>query len=456
MAGDLLGELARQRSSNLVEILRHVRARSPFYRRKLDRLEIENFRGIEDIAALPFTTRGELLEVAPFGSVCDGGPAPAAYYELTGTSGTFLPGFPDLSAEKAKSFGEFLDQWMGLRKDRVRRAMVSLAFEMNPTAIRFQMALPYAGVTVIPCGVRSTICPPEKTLDLLLRLEPEALFSRPFEILRYGDALRQRGVAPEDTKIVKLFYLGEAMSDGKWARMQELWDGAEVYGHYGLTEVDSGLQTCALGRYHEPPSPFLYTEIVNPQTLQPRGPDDDRWGEVVFTTLRRTSHAPVIRYRTGDIARRLRGKCGCGATTPAYVIRGRVSDAYVQKDTEVFPMDVENAVYGNADVGHEYLFVIRPDDSLKLVLERAWGSTTPLDDIARAVQATLRDELSLVAEVDVRPQGGLADKLGIPKKKSGRFTDLRGLAPDEQAAELQINVIDSAQLRTGTGQPLSI
>lgn len=456
MAGHLLDELARQRSSNLTEVLRHVRARSPFYRRKLERFEVENFRGIEDIAALPFTTRGELLEVAPFGSVCDGGPNPAAYYESTGTSGTFLPGFPDLSAEKARSFGEFLDQWMRLRKDRVRRAMVSLAFEMNPTGIRFQMALPYAGVTVIPVGVRSTICPPEKTLDLLLRLEPEALFSRPFEILRYGDALRMRGAAPEETKIVKLFYLGEAMSDGKWARMQQLWDGAEVYGHYGLTEVDSGLQTCPLGRYHEPLSPFLYTEIVDPQTLQPRGPGDDGWGEVVFTTLRRSGHAPVIRYRTGDIARRLRGKCGCGQATPAYVIRGRVSDAYVQNGAEIYPMDVENVIYADADVGHEYLFVIRPDSTLKLMLERAWGSTKKLDDIARTVQAALRETLSLVADVEMRPLGGLADKLGIPKKKSGRFTDLRGLSPEEQASELQINVIDSGQLRTGTGQPLSI
>jgi phenylacetate-CoA ligase len=455
MAGDLLDDLARQRSANLIEILRHVRARSPFYRRKFERFDIERIRGLEDIAALPFTTRGELLEVAPFGSVCDGGPPADAYYESTGTSGTFLPGFPDLSAEKAKSFGEFLDRWMNLRKDRVRRAIVALAFEMNPTGIRFQMALPYAGVTVIPCGVRSTICPPEKTLDLLLRLEPEALFSRPFEILRFGDALRERGVAPEDTKIVKLFYLGEAMSAGKWARMQALWDGAEIYGHYGLTEVDSGLQTCALGRYHEPPSPFLYTEIIDPATLQPHGVGDDRWGEVVFTTLRR-NHAPVVRYRTGDIARRLGGKCGCGQASPAYVIRGRVSDAYVQGDAEVFPMDVENVVYAHADVGHEYLFVIRPDGTLKIILERAWRSGTAPENIARGVQSALREELALVADVEVRPQGGLADKLGIPKKKSGRFTDLRGLAAAEQAAELQINVIDSAQLRSGTGQPLSI
>ena len=76
--------------------------------------------------------------------------------------------------------------------------------------------------------------------------------------------------------------------------------------------------------------------------------------------------------------------------------------------------------------------------------------------IARAVQSALREELNIAAIVEVRPYGGLADKLGIPKKKSGRFTDLRGLAPAEQAAELEINVLDSAQLRAGGGQPLSI
>lgn len=455
MVGHILDELSRQQFANLRATLEYVRARSPFYRRKLAGLDLARFSSVEDLAALPFTTRGELLDAAPFGTVCDGGPPPPAYYESTGTSGSFLPGFPDLSAEKARSFGEFLDRWMGLRKDRVRRAIVALAFEMNPTGLRFQMALPHAGVTVIPCGVRSTICPPEKTIELLQRLEPEALFSRPFEILRYGDALRERGVPPEETKVIKLFYLGEAMSEGKWARMQALWDGAEIYGHYGLTEVDAGLQTCALGRYHEPPSPFLYTEIVDCQSLVPRAPGDDRWGEVVFTTLRRHA-APLIRYRTGDLARRLRGQCGCGQSTSAYVIRGRISDAYAQRDAEVFPIDLENVVYRHADIGHEYLFVIRPDDMLKVLLERAWGATSRLEDIAAEIRTALRDELALVADVEVRPYGGLADKLGIPNKKSGRFTDLRGLTPAQQQVELRINVIDSAQLRTGSGQPLSI
>lgn len=458
MAGHVLegtGELARRRSTNLLDTLKYVRATSPLYRRKLAAVALDGIRGIEDLGKLPFTTRGELLALAPFGTICEGGEPPHSYFESTGTSGTFLPSFPDLSAEKAKSFGEFLDRWMGLRKDRVNRAILALPFEMNPAGIRFQMALPHAGVTVIPCGVRSTICPPEKTLDLMLRLEPQAVFSRAYEILRWGDALKERGVPPENTKIIKLFYAGEIMSEAKWTRIQELWDGAELYGHYGLTEVDSGLQTCPLGRYHEPPSPFLHTEIIDPATLAPLPPSDSGWGEIVLTTLRR-NYAPVIRYRTGDIGRRLGTPCRCGQATPAYIVRGRSYDRYVQNGVEVFPIEIEDLVYRNVDVGHEYLFVICPDESLRIVLERAWGSGTEPGMIARAVQSALREELNIAAIVEVRPYGGLADKLGIPKKKSGRFTDLRGLAPAEQAAELEINVLDSAQLRAGGGQPLSI
>jgi phenylacetate-CoA ligase len=454
MAGNLLDVLARQRSVNLVETLEHVRAASPLYRGKLARLRLDQIGGVADIAALPFTTRGELHKLAPFGAICDGEIA-HTYFESTGTSGSFLPGFPDLSDEKARSFGEFLDRWMGLRKDRVRRAIVALAFEMNPTGIRFQLALPHAGVTVIPCGVRSTICPPERTIDLIHRLEPQAIFSRAYELLRWGDALRERGTPPEDTQVIKLFYTGEVMSDAKWARLQELWDGAEIYGHYGLTEVDSGFQTCAQGRYHEPASPYLYAEIIDPVTLAPLAAGDTRWGEIVLTTLRH-SHAPVIRYRTGDIGRRLGVKCPCGQPTPAYIVRGRAYDAYRQGDAEVFPVDIEDLIYRDPGVGHEYLFVIRPDDSLKLVLERAWAATAEPEAIAQRVRSALRDELGIAAEVDVRAYGALADKLGIPKKKSGRFTDLRGLTPEERDGELQINVLDSHQLRSGTGQPLSI
>ena len=68
----VLDDLTDRRSANLRDILAYVRAASPLYRRKLAHVGLEGFRGLEDIAALPYTTRGELLALAPFGAVVPG------------------------------------------------------------------------------------------------------------------------------------------------------------------------------------------------------------------------------------------------------------------------------------------------------------------------------------------------------------------------------------------------
>jgi phenylacetate-coenzyme A ligase PaaK-like adenylate-forming protein len=51
------------------------------------------------------------------------------------------------------------------------------------------------------------------------------------------------------------------------------------------------------------------------EIIAPDGADavpEGQWGEIAVTTLRRES-MPLIRYRTGDMGRLLRGTCGCGS-----------------------------------------------------------------------------------------------------------------------------------------------
>jgi phenylacetate-CoA ligase len=457
MAGHVLefaasSTLERQRLEGLRDVLEYVKSESPLYERKLSGFDLRSIQSLEDVPRLPFTTRSDLQDAAPFGSLCKSA-RPEAYYESSGTSGTAVPGFPDLSPEKARSFAQFLDLWLGLSRSRISRALVAFAYEMNPAGVRFQTALPYVGVMAIPVGVRTTICSPEKTLDYILRLGPQVIFGRPLELLRYGDALAARGTPPAQTQVLKLFFIGEVVSKAKWHRLQMLWDDADLYGHYGLVEVDSGLQTCHCGNYHEPPSPFLLTEIIEPATGQPV--EAGRWGEVVFTTLRRT-HAPLVRYRTSDSARRLPHRCACGDPSPVYEVRGRLLDGYTAEGRTVFPIDLENVIYGHSDIGNEYLFVIEPDDSLRLILERSLGSERDCNAEAARVAADVRATLGITVSVEVRPFGAIADKLGIAKKKSGRFTDLRGLDAEGCAAELEINVVNSERLRTGGGFAISI
>jgi len=113
-------------------------------------------------------------------------------------------------------------------------------------------------------------------------------------------------------------------------------------------------------------------------------------------------------------------------------------------------------IYSHSDIGNEYLFVIELDHSLRLVLERSLGSQCDCDAEAARVAAHVKEALGITVAAEVRPFGAIADKLGIAKKKSGRFTDLRGLDAAARAAELEINAVNSCQLRTGGGVAISI
>src|SRR5215472_13589332 len=150
MAGHVLefaaaSGLERQRLEGLRDVLDYVKHESPLYERKLKGVDLRSIQTLEDVARLPFTTRGDLQDAAPFGSLCRSA-RPEAYYESSGTSGAAVPGFPDLSAGKARSFAQFLDIWLGLSRSKVTRALVAFAYEMNPAGVRFQTALPYVGV----------------------------------------------------------------------------------------------------------------------------------------------------------------------------------------------------------------------------------------------------------------------------------------------------------------------
>jgi phenylacetate-coenzyme A ligase PaaK-like adenylate-forming protein len=98
-----------------------------------------------------------------------------------------------------------------------------------------------------------------------------------------------------------------------------------VYTHYGMTEMGygGGVECSALNGYHMR-DVDLYTEIINPITGE--AVSDGTYGEVVFTTLGREG-MPLIRYRTGDIARILPSNCYCSKVFKRMdYVQGRFSE----------------------------------------------------------------------------------------------------------------------------------
>ncbi len=122
------------------------------------------------------------------------------------------------------------------------------------------------------------------------------------------------------TVLLSADYVPESVVDG----IERLWH-CRVLTHYGMTETGYGFAVQCLEKkgYHMRDAEFL-CEILNPLTQQqvPHG----EYGEVVLTTLSKRA-MPLIRYRTGDIARLIPQMCECGA--PLYTldkVTGRMGD----------------------------------------------------------------------------------------------------------------------------------
>ena len=92
--------------------------------------------------------------------------------------------------------------------------------------------------------------------------------------------------------------------------LRQHWQ-CEVLDHYGLTETAYGgaVECAAHNGFHVRELDVLLEIVdISGSKVLPHG----QAGEVVITTLQREA-MPLVRYRTGDVARILPGPCACGS-----------------------------------------------------------------------------------------------------------------------------------------------
>lgn len=100
--------------------------------------------------------------------------------------------------------------------------------------------------------------------------------------------------------------------------------GCRVYEHYGMTEMGLGCAvSCGHGDGYHIREPDLYIEIIDPETGETI--EDERPGEIVFTTLTRKG-MPFVRYRTGDRSHWINKPCRCGSVLRRIAKVGRRSE----------------------------------------------------------------------------------------------------------------------------------
>jgi phenylacetate-coenzyme A ligase PaaK-like adenylate-forming protein len=126
------------------------------------------------------------------------------------------------------------------------------------------------------------------------------IMSDPFWLARLTEIARERG-RPGPMKI--LIGGGEGITPRTRAELETFW-GALVCMAYASTEAATilGFECTHRAGYHVNEFDF-YIEIADA--------DSDGYGEIVLTTVSRRV-MPLIRYRTGDVARWVPEPCACG------------------------------------------------------------------------------------------------------------------------------------------------
>jgi phenylacetate-CoA ligase len=335
----------RLEEERLAEQVSRCYDRSPFYRRKLEEAGVrpEHVERLEDLAALPFTTKEELrasqAETPPYGDyVCVDGIEIVRMHLSSGTTGKpLVMPYTERDVATSAEVGARAFWAAGVRPDDTLLHCLSYSFYTG--GISDHAALEATGAAMIPVGLGQSA----RVLELWRDLRPTALFSTITYPVHLAETAAERGLDPRALGLAKLVVTGEP--GGQIAatrrRLEELW-GAEVGDTYGLSEVWGTLAGECEDRdgLHFSGQDATLVELIEPESGEQVQVEEGARGELVFTHLYREA-APLIRFRSRDVAEILGVDCPCGRTGFRFRVVGRSDDMFRVRGVNVFPSAVE-------------------------------------------------------------------------------------------------------------------
>ncbi|GHT89424.1 hypothetical protein FACS1894137_18610 [Spirochaetia bacterium] len=200
--------------------------------------------------------------------------------------------------------------------------------------------------------------------------------------------------------------------------------GMKAYDIYGLTEIIGpgvAFECEAQDGLHINEDLF-YPEIIDPETGKhiKRGEK----GELVFTTLTKEG-TPLIRYRTRDITYFMDEPCSCGRTTVRmHRLFGRTDDMLIIRGVNVFPSQIEHALFGIEGTEPQYMIVVNRGEShldeveLQVEVKQSFFSdeTRGLEALRAKIQDVMKSKLQIGVRVKLVEPKTIERSIGKAKR----------------------------------------
>jgi phenylacetate-CoA ligase len=401
-----LGEIQNNRLRSLVAEI----ASNEFYREKSRAagIKLSRIKTIEDLSALPFTTKSELVEEQrthpPFGRLLTQPVENYRYFHQT--SGT--TGCPLKCVDTARTWDWWLRCWGYVYRAAGVSASdtVFCAFSFGPylshwTAI--SGAWNVGAMCVSGGGMNS-----EQRLQSILDNRCTVIVCTPTYALHLVEVARRLDLDLRSSAIRIGIHAGEPGASLPNVRraIEDGW-GMTCFDHAGATEVGAWGFGCQSdrGSIHLNEAEFIF-EVIEPQSGEPIG--EGRRGELVITNLGRGA-MPVLRYRTGDLVELICEPCACGrgfARIRGGVL-GRADDMMIVRGVNLYPGAIDDLMRGLSGIV-EYEVVIRRVagmDDLLIKIEPIEPDS--FDRLSRSTLQAFRNQFNIRVSVEQAQTGSL-------------------------------------------------
>ena len=361
-----------------------------------ERLAGVHLRSLDDLRALPITTRADLQHAGPHGTRAVPLEEIAHYGESSGTSGATNSMW--LTAADFE------------RDARVLRARHPDVFApgriilnrfpfMAAPAHLIQVIAQQGGGVAIRAGNINWDVPFPRALELAQHTGAHVLAGLPLEPVVLGEVARGRGLDVRSELAFDTFFLGGSpLPPALRRRLERTWN-VRVVEVYGSTETMLLGSSCAKATLH------LEPELVHCEVLDAAGDPVPEGGEgrLVVTTVG-VEGSPLVRLDTGDLVRCVPA-CACGDTRPGILVLGRVGEVVTLAGRQLHAYALVDAAAAAADaLDSSVFFVVVLADRLVVRIETDGRGATP--DALAALHAALGD---VPVEIETVPRDELLD-----------------------------------------------
>jgi phenylacetate-CoA ligase len=396
-----------------------VQSRVPFYRKKLQELEVEtdDLGSLEDVSKLPFTTKNDLRDNYPFALCAVPMEKVVRIHASSGTTGKPITG--PYTAQDLMQWSECMARalWSaGVRPNDIMQD--AHGYGLFTGGLGFLGGAARIGCALVPTSSGQT----ERQVLIMKDFGSTVLCCTPSYSLTIAERADEMEV---DIRGLPLRVGVFGAEPWTIAMRLEIEDRLGIKAHevYGLTEMGgpgTAFSCEAQDGLHINEDHFL-AEIIDPVSLEPV-PLGGR-GELVLTSLQRQA-MPMLRYRTKDITRLRRAPCPCGRTLIKMdKVFGRTDDMLIISGVNVFPSQIEALLLDIEEVEPQYVLVIRKKGYLDQLTVEVEGKKEVYQagpkrrgEIAEEIAAHIREMVGIGAVVKLLEPKSLARSEGKARR----------------------------------------